>query len=56
MKRHLHFSFEMKGKMRLIALVLFLCGKRLVPDIQSLQEILVIGYGTQKRKDVTGAI
>ncbi|MDF9797775.1 TonB-linked SusC/RagA family outer membrane protein [Catalinimonas alkaloidigena] len=26
------------------------------PDIQSLEEIVVVGYGTQKAKDVTGAI
>ncbi len=29
---------------------------RLAPDITSLQEIVVIGYGDQKRQDVTGAI
>jgi TonB-dependent starch-binding outer membrane protein SusC len=28
----------------------------LTPEVESLQEIVVIGYGTQKRKDVTGAI
>lgn len=28
----------------------------LTPDIQTLSEIVVIGYGTQKREDVTGAI
>ena len=28
----------------------------LSPDIQSLQEIVVVGYGTQKREDVTGSI
>ncbi|MEQ9439254.1 MAG: TonB-dependent receptor [Cyclobacteriaceae bacterium] len=28
----------------------------LSPDIQSLQEIVVIGYGTQEKKDLTGAI
>nr|WKN37317.1 SusC/RagA family TonB-linked outer membrane protein [Tunicatimonas sp. TK19036] len=28
----------------------------LTPDIQSLQEIVVIGYGTQEKKDLTGAI
>ena len=28
----------------------------LLPDIQSLQEVVVIGYGTQRRKEVTGAI
>ena len=28
----------------------------LSPDIQSLQEIVVVGYGTQKKSDVTGAI
>lgn len=28
----------------------------LAPDVQSLTEIVVVGYGTQKRKDVTGAI
>lgn len=28
----------------------------MTPEIESLQEIVVIGYGTQKRKDVTGAI
>lgn len=26
------------------------------PDIQSLQEIVVVGYGTQEKKDLTGAI
>jgi TonB-dependent starch-binding outer membrane protein SusC len=28
----------------------------LMADVQSLSEIVVVGYGTQKRKDVTGAI
>ncbi len=28
----------------------------LSPDIQSLQEVIVVGYGTQEKKDVTGAI
>lgn len=28
----------------------------LVPEVTSLSEIVVVGYGTQKRKDVTGAI
>ncbi|MDF9800881.1 TonB-linked SusC/RagA family outer membrane protein [Catalinimonas alkaloidigena] len=28
----------------------------LVPDIQSLSEVVVVGYGTQKRADVTGAV
>lgn len=28
----------------------------LAPDIQSLSEVVVVGYGTQKRSDVTGAI
>lgn len=28
----------------------------LSPDIQSLSEIVVVGYGTQKREDVTGSI
>ncbi|MEQ9441461.1 MAG: TonB-dependent receptor [Cyclobacteriaceae bacterium] len=28
----------------------------LLPDIKSLEEIVVVGYGTQKRSDVTGAI
>ncbi len=28
----------------------------LSPDIQSLQEVVVVGYGTQKRESVTGAI
>jgi TonB-linked SusC/RagA family outer membrane protein len=28
----------------------------LVPDIQSLGEVVVVGYGTQERKDVTSAI
>lgn len=28
----------------------------LAPDIQSLAEVVVIGYGTQERKDVSGAI
>ena len=28
----------------------------LVPDTKSLQEVVVIGYGTQERKDLTGAI
>lgn len=28
----------------------------LSPDITSLQEIVVVGYGTQKKRDVTGAI
>nr|WKN34773.1 TonB-dependent receptor [Tunicatimonas sp. TK19036] len=28
----------------------------LMPDIQSLNEVVVVGYGTQKKSDVTGAI
>ncbi|MFO7370758.1 MAG: SusC/RagA family TonB-linked outer membrane protein [Bacteroidales bacterium] len=28
----------------------------LTPDVQSLEEIVVVGYGTQKRTEVTGAI
>ncbi|MEQ9439316.1 MAG: carboxypeptidase-like regulatory domain-containing protein, partial [Cyclobacteriaceae bacterium] len=28
----------------------------LLPDIQSLSEVVVVGYGTQKRTDVTGAV
>ncbi|MEO0331081.1 MAG: SusC/RagA family TonB-linked outer membrane protein, partial [Bacteroidota bacterium] len=28
----------------------------LSPDIQSLSEVVVVGYGTQKRKDITGAL
>ncbi|MEJ7647004.1 MAG: TonB-dependent receptor [Chryseolinea sp.] len=28
----------------------------LTPEIQTLSEVVVVGYGTQKRKDVTGAI
>lgn len=28
----------------------------LLPDIKSLSEVVVIGYGTQKREDVTGAV
>lgn len=28
----------------------------LLPDIQSLNEVVVIGYGTQKKKDLTGSI
>ncbi len=28
----------------------------LLPDIQSLSEVVVVGYGTQEKKDVTGAI
>jgi TonB-linked SusC/RagA family outer membrane protein len=31
-------------------------GVALVADVQSLSEIVVVGYGTQRRKDVTGAI
>lgn len=29
---------------------------RLVPDTKSISEVVVVGYGTQKRKDVTGNI
>lgn len=29
---------------------------RLVPDITKLEEVVVIGYGTQKKSDITGAI
>lgn len=29
---------------------------KLVPDITKLEEVVVVGYGTQKRKDMTGAI
>jgi TonB-dependent starch-binding outer membrane protein SusC len=28
----------------------------LTPDVQSLEEIVVVGYGTQRRKDLTGAV
>lgn len=28
----------------------------LVPEIKSLEEVVVVGYGTQKRKDLTGSI
>lgn len=28
----------------------------LVPDVQSLEEVVVVGYGTQRRKDLTGAV
>ena len=28
----------------------------LPPDVQSLQEIVVVGYGTQEKKDITGSI
>jgi TonB-dependent starch-binding outer membrane protein SusC len=28
----------------------------MLPDIQSLSEVVVVGYGTQKRADVTGAV
>ncbi|MBC7922283.1 MAG: TonB-dependent receptor [Ferruginibacter sp.] len=28
----------------------------LAPDVQTLSEVVVVGYGTQKRQDVTGAI
>ena len=28
----------------------------LAPDIQSLQEVVVVGYGTQEKKDITGSI
>lgn len=28
----------------------------LIPSIQSLEEIVVVGYGTQKKKDLTGAV
>ncbi|WKN30361.1 SusC/RagA family TonB-linked outer membrane protein [Porifericola rhodea] len=29
---------------------------QMMPDIQSLSEVVVVGYGTQKKSDVTGAI
>ena len=29
---------------------------QMAPDIQSLKEVVVVGYGTQRKKDVTGAI
>lgn len=29
---------------------------KLVADVQSLQQVVVIGYGTQRRKDVTGSV
>ncbi len=29
---------------------------RLLPDLRSLSEVVVVGYGTQKQKEVTGAI
>ena len=28
----------------------------LVPDILGLQEVIVVGYGTQKRSDITGTV
>ena len=28
----------------------------LVPDVQSLSEVVVVGYGTQERRDLTGAV
>ncbi|WKN44034.1 SusC/RagA family TonB-linked outer membrane protein [Tunicatimonas pelagia] len=28
----------------------------LAPDVQSLQEVVVVGYGTQQRKDITGSV
>src|SRR5450759_1262273 len=28
----------------------------LAPDIQGLQEVIVVGYGTQKRSDITGTV
>lgn len=28
----------------------------LLPDVQSLEEVVVVGYGTQRRADITGAI
>jgi TonB-linked SusC/RagA family outer membrane protein len=29
---------------------------QLNPDVQSLEEVVVVGYGTQKRKDLTGSV
>jgi TonB-linked SusC/RagA family outer membrane protein len=29
---------------------------KLVPDIKSLEEVVVVGYGTMKRKDLTGSV
>ncbi|MDJ1495249.1 TonB-dependent receptor [Cytophagaceae bacterium DM2B3-1] len=29
---------------------------KLLPDLQSLSEVVVVGYGTQKRSDITGAV
>ncbi|MCH5596734.1 carboxypeptidase-like regulatory domain-containing protein [Niabella ginsengisoli] len=29
---------------------------QLTPEIQNIEEVVVIGYGTAKRKDVTGAV
>lgn len=29
---------------------------RMIPDITSLDEIIVVGYGTQKKSDITGAV
>ena len=28
----------------------------LVPDVQSLSEVMVVGYGTQKKSDLTGSV
>src|SRR5690554_4612026 len=28
----------------------------LTPDIQSLEEVVVVGYGTQRKRDLTGAV
>lgn len=30
--------------------------QKLEPDLQSLEEVMVVGYGTQKKRDVTGSI
>ncbi len=29
---------------------------QLIPDVQSLEEVVVVGYGTQRKSDITGAI
>lgn len=31
-------------------------GVALVPDVQNLDEVVVVGYGTQKKRDLTGAV
>lgn len=41
-------SLKSKGKVKLLV--------KLAPDVQRLEEVVVVGYGVQKKKDLTGSV